>query len=138
MDKLLPWYLRFWKIELGTIVVIVAGCYVTSLQRTIDSDHIMLDAAHNQLVKMSAEYKADVEQMTQSIKTQNILIDELQKSTELAKQQLAAATYQSTLIKQSTDRQVNAILARPYTVGCDSSIMSAISYLPELSWDKIK
>lgn len=138
MGSLLPWYLRFWKAELAIVASVVVGIYIASLNQRIDNDQIMLDAAHDQLAKVTAEYKADMQQMTNSIKSQNALIDQLQKDTTAAKKQVALAEWQSTIVKQNADKQVNAILNRPTVKGCQPAIKEAISTLPDLFWDKLQ
>lgn len=138
MGNLLPWYLRFWKAEVAIGAAVVVGIYITSLNQIIDNDQLMLEKSHDQLVRVTAEYKTDVQQMTNSIKSQNAMIEQLQKDTDNAKKQVALAEWQSTVVKQNADKQVNAILNRPTVKGCQPAINEAISTLPDLFWDKLQ
>lgn len=137
-EFLMPWYLKFWKEGVVAVVLATGGLYITSQNQVINSERKMREDAVERLVTVTAQYKADIAQMSKAIASQNSMIDDLAKQADDAKKQVALANWQSTIVRQNADKQVNEILSRPVAVGCQQSIDQAISTIPDLFWDKLK
>lgn len=138
MDNLLPWYLRFWKEEILLVAVSATSFYIASLHNVIKNDNLMLDAAHTQMTKMTAEYKADIGNMTNTIKTQDAAIAALEAKSAEDTRKADLATAKSNSIRYSTNKAVNDILSRPVAQGCESSIEAAIKGAATLKWGNKK
>lgn len=138
MGSLAPLILKHWKGLTLISATAAVGVYIAFLHHTINNDHIMLDAAHDQMTKMAAEYRADVDAMSAAIKTQNDAIDKLETAGAIAADKLKVANEKATKVRSGTNNQVNNILAQPQAVGCNNSIVEAISNVKDLSWESIK
>lgn len=138
MDNVLPWYLRFWKAELAVVAIIAVGAHIAYQNKVISSNAEMLQAANTQLATITANYKTDTTALANSIKSQNAVIESLQKQSTEANLKLAQAAIKSDVVRDTTNKQVNAILSKPVAQGCDNSIKQAIVGVQELQWDKAK
>lgn len=135
---LLPMLLNHWK---GMAIVAAAaaiGAYIAFLHHTINNDQEMLDVAHDKMVKMSAEYKADVDQMAGSIRAQNDQVVRLMEDGERAHQDVATANQKAIAARKEADAKVNTIISGPVAIGCDNSILDAIHSAKTLTWDDPK
>lgn len=137
-DVVLPWYLKFWKAELAVVAILAVGGHITYLNKVISSNEEMLTTAHTQLATITANYKTDTTALAGSIKSQNAVIESLQKQSSEANLKLAQATLKSDAVRDATNKQVNAILSKPVALGCENSIKQAIVGVQDLQWDNAK
>lgn len=133
-----PWYVRYWR-EIGMLLVAISlGSVIAVLDHKVTVRNEELRIANDTLVRITAEYKADVQHLKAALETQNAAISIYEQKAKDAVAKVGNATTQSNVIRSNTDKQVLTILNRSKELTCEKSIESLIFGVNDLQWSKIK
>lgn len=138
VDAALPWYVKHWRLIGVVAAAILISSYIALLHHRLEERAEMLKVANAELIKVTAQYQADVAHLKTAIYNQNAAITEAEAHTKHAKATAVYANSKAINTRTATDHQVNQILSQPKPTNAEAAISSLVIGVSYLQWDQIK